>query len=111
MHERLCWQQKPVQRPTAFTVSHWTFLAQSLSDIAFVTRRKRRCDQMRGRRPGKTGGVFAGIHEGFFRAENDAAGCGSFAAVERSRSDRFLVLAYSSQSSLEQLGGLRRFEE
>jgi hypothetical protein len=34
---------------------------RSLSDIAFVTRR-RRCDQMRGRRPGKTGSVFAGIH-------------------------------------------------
>jgi hypothetical protein len=32
--------------------------ARSLSDIAFVTRR-RRCGQMRGRRPGKTGGVFA----------------------------------------------------
>jgi uncharacterized glyoxalase superfamily protein PhnB len=24
--------------------------------------RRRRCGQMRGRRPGKTGGVFAGIH-------------------------------------------------
>ena len=35
--------------------------ARSLSDIAFVTRRRRR-GQMRGRRPGKTGGVFAGIH-------------------------------------------------
>jgi hypothetical protein len=34
---------------------------RGLSDIAFVTRRKRR-GQMRGRRPGKTGGVFAGIH-------------------------------------------------
>jgi len=45
---------------------------------------------MRGRRPGKTGGVFAGIHRGFFRAENDADGCGSFAAVERSMSDRLL---------------------
>jgi len=35
--------------------------ARSLSDIVFVTRR-RRCGRMRGRRPGKTGGVFAGIH-------------------------------------------------
>ena len=35
-------------------------LCWSLSDIAFVTRR-RRCGQMRGRRPGKTGFVFAGI--------------------------------------------------
>ena len=35
--------------------------ARSLSDITFVTRR-RRCDRMRGRRPGKTGGVFTGIH-------------------------------------------------
>ena len=110
MHERLRWQQKPAQRPTAFTISQWTFLARSLSDIAFVARR-RRCDQMRGRRPRKTGGEFDEIHEGFFRAENDAAGCGSFAAVERSRSDRLLMLAYSSQSSLEQLGSLRRFEE
>ena len=33
---------------------------RSLSDIAFVTR-QRRCGQMRGRRLGKTGGVFAGI--------------------------------------------------
>jgi hypothetical protein len=45
---------------------------------------------MRGRRLGKTGGVFAGIHGGFFRAENDADGCRSFVAVERSLSDRFL---------------------
>ena len=34
--------------------------ARSLSDFVFVTRR-RRCGRMRGRRPGKTGGVFAGI--------------------------------------------------
>jgi len=34
---------------------------------------------MRDPRPGKTGGVFAGIHWGFFRAENDADGRGSFA--------------------------------
>ena len=45
---------------------------------------------MRGRRPGKTGGVFAAIHRGFFRAEHDADGRGSFAAVERSMSDRLL---------------------
>ena len=38
---------------------------------------------MRGRRPGKTGGVFAGIHWGLFRAEHDADGRGSFAVVER----------------------------
>jgi len=57
--------------------------------LPFVTRR-RRCGQMRGRRPGKTGGVFAGIHCGFFRAEHDADGRGSFAAVERSMSDRLL---------------------
>jgi hypothetical protein len=31
---------KPAQRPTAFTVSQWTFLTRSLSDIAFVTRHK-----------------------------------------------------------------------
>ena len=62
---------------------------RSLSDIVFVTRRRRR-DQMRGRRPGKTGGVFAEYIEDFFRAENDAGGRGSCAAVERSMSDRLL---------------------
>jgi len=45
---------------------------------------------MSGARPGKTGGVFAGIHRGFFRAENDADGRGSFAAVEQWVSDRLL---------------------
>ena len=34
---------------------------RSLPDNAFVMRRRRR-GQMRGRRPGKTGGVFTGIH-------------------------------------------------
>jgi hypothetical protein len=52
---------------------------------------------MRGHRPGKTGGVFAGIHRGFFRAENDADDCGSFAAVERSMSDRLLVCLRSCE--------------
>jgi hypothetical protein len=51
---------------------------------------------MRGRRPGKTGGVFAGIHGGFFRAEHDADGRGSYAAVERSMSDRLLARRISS---------------
>ena len=45
---------------------------------------------MRGRRPGKTGGVFVGMHGGFFRAGNDEDDRGSFAAVERSMSDRLL---------------------
>jgi hypothetical protein len=45
---------------------------------------------MRVRKPGKTGGVFAAIHRGFFRAEPDADGRGSFAAVERAMSDRLL---------------------
>jgi hypothetical protein len=45
---------------------------------------------MRGRGPGKTGGVLAGIHPGFFRAENDADGCRSFVAGERSLLDRLL---------------------
>jgi hypothetical protein len=58
--------------------------------MAFVTRR-RRCGEMRGRRPGKTGDVFVGIHRGFFLAENDADGRGSFAAVEGSLSDRLLT--------------------
>jgi hypothetical protein len=58
--------------------------------MAFVTRRRRR-RQMRGRRPEKTGGVFAGIHRGFFQAENDADGCGSFGAVEGSMLDRLLT--------------------
>ncbi len=48
---------------------------------------------MRGLRPGKTGGVFAGIHGGFFRGENDADGRGSFAVVERSMSDRLQGIA------------------
>jgi hypothetical protein len=43
---------------------------------------------MRGRRLEKTGGVFAGIRRGFFRAENDADACRSFAAVEWHDSDR-----------------------
>jgi len=51
---------------------------------------------MRGRRPGKTGGVFAGIHRGFFRAEHDTDGRGSFAAEERSMSDRFLGEGYGA---------------
>ena len=46
---------------------------------------------MRGRRLEKTGGVFAGIRGGFFRAENDAGACGSFAAVEWHDSDRLLT--------------------
>jgi hypothetical protein len=46
---------------------------------------------MQGCRPEKTGGVFAGIHRGFFLAENDAGGCGSFTVVERSMSDRLLA--------------------
>jgi hypothetical protein len=53
---------------------------------------------MRGRRLGKTGGVFAGIHRGFFRAEYDADGRGSFAAVERSMSDRLLECPYMGTS-------------
>ena len=43
---------------------------------------------MRGRRPGKTGGVFAGIRRGFFLAENDADGRESFPAVEKSMLNR-----------------------
>ena len=46
---------------------------------------------MRGRRLEKTGGVFAGIRRGFFRAENDADARRSFAAVEWHYSDRLLV--------------------
>jgi len=74
---------------------------RSLSDIAFVTRR-RRCGQMRGRRPGKTGDVFAGIRGGFFRAENDTDGRRSFAAVERSMSDRLLGKANSREEDFFQ---------
>ena len=36
-------------------------LLRARPTLPFLTRR-RRCGQMRGRRPGKTGGVFAGIH-------------------------------------------------
>jgi hypothetical protein len=49
---------------------------------------------MRGRRPGKTGGVFVGIHGGFFRAQSAADGRGSFVGVERSMSDRLLGLRW-----------------
>ena len=49
---------------------------------------------MRDRRPGKTGGVFVGMHGGFFRAGNDEAGRGSFAAVERSVSEGLLGLRW-----------------
>lgn len=52
---------------------------------------------MRGRRPGKTEGVFAGIHRGFFWDENDAAGHRSSAAVERSMPDRLLVCLRSHE--------------
>jgi len=45
---------------------------------------------MLGRRSGKTGGVFAGIYWGLFRAEKDADGRGSFAAVGMSKLDRLL---------------------
>ena len=45
---------------------------------------------MSGARLKKTGGVFAGIRGGFFRAENDADAGRSFAAVERHYSDRLL---------------------
>jgi hypothetical protein len=45
---------------------------------------------MRGRRPGKTGGVSAAIHRGFFRAEHDPDGHRSFVAVERSMVDRLI---------------------
>jgi len=73
-------------------------ITKSLSDMAFVTRR-RRCGQMSGAKPGKTGGVFAGIRRGFFRAENDADGRGSFAAVERSMSGRLLIRVERSVGS------------
>ena len=52
---------------------------------------------MRGRRPRKTGGVFAGMHRGVFRAENDADRRESFAAVERPMSDRLLVCLRSRE--------------
>jgi hypothetical protein len=58
--------------------------------LPFVTRRGRD-RQMRDRRPRKTGGVFAGIRLGFFEAENKADAWTSFAAVERSISDRLLA--------------------
>jgi len=38
----------------------------------------------------KTVDVLVGIHRGLFLAEHHADGCGSFAAVERSLSDRLL---------------------
>jgi len=62
---------------------------------------------MRGRRPGKTGGVFAGIRRGFFRAENDADGRESFAVVERSMSDRLLGPAALLRRSALNMRGLQ----
>ncbi len=51
---------------------------------------------MQGGRLEKTGGVFAEIRGGFFRAENDADACRSFAAVEWHDSDRLLLAERSS---------------
>ncbi len=62
---------------------------RSLSDIAFVTRR-RRCGQLRGRRPEKPEAYSLEYVEDFFGTENDADGRRSFAAVERPMSDRLL---------------------
>ena len=67
---------------------------RSLSDIAFVTRR-RRCGQMRGRRSEADHrftfhGSLLTFHGSWKRTEHDAVGRGSFAAVERSMSDRLL---------------------
>jgi len=46
---------------------------------------------MRGGRPWKTGGVFAGIRGGFFGVENKVDASPSFAAGEESMSDRLLA--------------------
>ena len=46
--------------------------------------------QLRGRRPQKTGGVFAGIRRGFFGTENNVNAWPSFATVEWSMWDRLL---------------------
>jgi len=51
-----------------------------------VVTRRRRCGQMRGRRP-EADRRFT-FHGSWERAENDADGRRSFAAVERSMSDR-----------------------
>ena len=48
---------------------------------------------MSGARPKKSGGVFAGIRRGFFRAENDADASRSFAVVEWHYLDRLLHYA------------------
>jgi|CXWK01.1.fsa_nt_gi hypothetical protein len=45
---------------------------------------------MRDRRHEKSGGVFAGIRRGLFRAKNDADTGSSFAAAEWYYSDRLL---------------------
>ena len=46
---------------------------------------------MRDRRHEKSGGVFAGIRRGLFRAKNDADTGSSFAAAEWYYSDRLLA--------------------
>ena len=48
----------------------------------------RRCDQMSGARPGAYPRFT--FHGSWKRVENDADGCGSFAAVERLMPDRLL---------------------
>jgi len=64
-----------------------------------------------GRRPGKTGGVFTGIGCGFFRTENDADDCGSFAAVERSMSDRLIgSFIHDGPSHIEEVAREKREE-
>ena len=61
---------------------------------------------MRGRRLVKTGGVFAGIRGGFFRAENDADVSRSFAAVEWYYSDRLLDRRIQRASGVRSAAGL-----
>ncbi len=63
---------------------------------------------MRGPRPGKTGGVFAAIHRGFFRAEHEADGRRSFVAVERSMLNRLLGSEIYTEGGWFVVGFLQR---
>ena len=55
--------------------------------LPFMTRR-RKCGQMRGRRPENRGRIYWNTLKGFSQVEDDADGGESFASVERPMSDR-----------------------
>jgi hypothetical protein len=111
MHEPLRWQQKAAWRPNDFTVSQWTFwlgaVRHCLRDEAKKVRPDARPQARKNRRcirwNTNTLKIFFGTRTTQMVVDRPP--------VEGARSDGLLMFAYSSQSSLEQLGGLWRFEE